>query len=293
MKWIISIVTTLLLPSVSAFAETDTWQSVEHIFNRKGMIQGNVFKATFPRTDLNVQVDTLRIEPGLALTSWIALGKMDSHVMAMGDLVLKESELKTVQAKLIQNGFQISGIHNHIVGENPSIIYMHIDGHGEADTLAKGFIEALKATETPLVSNKEKQSTPDLATEKQLLETHLNASAKQNGNVIQFAIQRKETILENGMPVPPAMGLATVINFQQAGKNRLATTGDFALQASEVNPVIETLVQHGFTVTAVHNHMLHESPRLFFLHFWGIDTIEKLGMALKSALDHTQSKTGR
>ena len=110
------------------------------------------------------------------------------------------------------------------------------------------------------------------------------------GRVLQVSVPRAETVQENGMPIPTGMGMANALNFQIVGE-KVATTGDFSLVASEVNPVIHELRSRGIEVTALHSHMLAETPRLFFLHFWGLDKPEVIGAALKAALDRVAVST--
>lgn len=271
----------------SAIAQTPDWDSVEKIFNRKGTIQGDVCKITFPRSDLNVKVGDVAIEPGLALTSWIAFKNDGDQSMMMGDLVLLDSEIAPVITKLVANGLQVSAVHNHIVGESPSIKYLHFGGHGDAAMLAQAMMTVLSVTKTPLVSP---QSPPPPTTyDWSKVESILGRSGQRKGNVLQFEIPRAETITENGMDIPPFMGMATALNMQLVG-GKVATTGDFVLLASEVNPVVHALTENGIAVTAIHSHMLFESPRLFFLHFWGVDEPEKLARGLKAALDKTNSE---
>ena len=121
------------------------------------------------------------------------------------------------------------------------------------------------------------------------VELALGRSGKENSGVYQFSITRAEKIMEAEIEVPPSMGVATAINFQSTGGGRAAITGDFVLTATEVNPVIRALRENGIAVTALHSHMLSESPRLFFMHFWANDDALKLAHGLRTALDKTNS----
>lgn len=266
----------------------DWIEKVEKIFNRKGTIQENVFKITFPRSDLKVKVDEIPVQPGLALTSWIALKPVDSHVVLMGDLVLLEKEVDPVVTKLETSGLEVTALHNHLIGESPKVMYLHISGHGEPVQLAGKVKDAIALTNTPLTSSApgQTQSTAEL----QKMESILGYQGKQAGDVIQFSIPRKEPITETGIDIPPVMGTAHSINFQVSPEKKAAVAGDLVLVGNEVNPVIQSLRAHGISVTAVHNHMLTESPRLFFLHFWAYDNPEKLAHGMKEALNKTNSK---
>jgi hypothetical protein len=276
-----------LAVSIVAIAQTPDWQSIEKVFNRKGTMQGDVFKISFPRSDLKVKVGDVSIEPGLALTSWIAFDGSSKNSMMMGDLVLLDSEITPVITKLVANGLEISALHNHIVGESPSIKYLHFGGNGNPEILAQKMMSVLSVTGTPLVP--QQTATTTTAYDWSKVESIIGRSGTHKGNILQFGIPRVETIIENGMNIPPFMGMATALNFQLIGE-KAATTGDFVLLASEVNPVVHALIENGIAVTAIHSHMLFESPRLFFLHFWGVEQPEKLARGLRAALDKTNSE---
>lgn len=269
-----------------ASAQTPNWQAVEKVFGRKGAVQGDVFKITFPRSDLRVKIGEVSIEPGLALTSWVAFKPMGSQTMMMGDLVLLEGEVIPVMSRLVASGVEVTGLHNHLAGESPKVMYMHYHGQGEPTKLAETMKAAITLTKTPLTPTQPQQSPSTVDWKK--VESVLGWTGQHKGNLLQISIPRAETITENGMDVPPSMGVATSINIQMVG-DKAATTGDFVLLGSEVNPVIKALTEHGIAVTAIHNHMLTDSPRLFFLHFWAVDDTEQLVKGLKAALDKTNS----
>jgi len=255
------------------------------------MQPGDVFKIGLPRTDLEVTVRGVQLNPVLALGSWVAFKKSANMTMVMGDLVLTEAEVGPVMWSLQESGIDMTALHNHVLDESPRVIYMHISGHGDSLNLAEAIHRALSYTKTPLGS-------PTTATLKKVgavqidmhqLELALNRTGKDNSGVYQFSIPRAEKIMEGDVEIPPAMGVATAINFQPIGEARAAITGDFVLVASEVNPVIHALRENGIAVTALHSHMLDESPRLFFMHFWANDDALKLARGLRSALDKTNS----
>lgn len=268
------------------------WQTIERALGKSGSLQpGDVFKISMPRNDLEVTVRGLRINPVLALGSWIAFKKTGEVTMVMGDLVLTEAELGPVMWSLQESGIDTTALHNHLLEESPRVMYMHISGHGDALKLAEAIHRALSYTKTPLdgpTSATLKRSVPAQIDLHQL-ELVLGRAGKENSGVYQFSIARAERITEGAMEIPAAMGVATAINFQPSEVGRAAITGDFVLIASEVNPVIRTLRENGIAVTALHSHMLDESPRLFFMHFWANDDAVKLARGLRSALDKTDS----
>ncbi|WP_289136300.1 DUF1259 domain-containing protein [uncultured Brevibacillus sp.] len=259
------------------------WESVKKVFN-KGTVQKDVFKVTFPRSDLHVKVEDVQIDPNLALTSYLAFKQVGNHSMMMGDLVLLEKEVKPVENKLMEQGIEVTALHNHIIEENPKIMYLHVAGHGDPVTLAEKMKDVLALTSTPLTSTTPEKSSSTFNWSK--LENIIGWKGHQKGKVFQFSIPRPEEITVKGVGIPPAMGIAMPINFQVIG-DKAATTGDFVLFSNEVNPVIRELTKNGITVTAIHNHMLDESPRLFFLHFWAVDSPEKLALGLRAALNET------
>lgn len=263
------------------------WKTLEQIFGRQGTVKDNVFKVTFPRSDLKVKVGKVMIEPGLALTGWLAFKPHGNETMMMGDLVLLDTEVPSVISKLSSSGIDITALHNHLINEIPSVMYLHVEGHGEPTKLAENVKAALALTGTPLTQPS--GISQPYAFDWSKVEAIFGQKGHRSGNLIQFNFSRAETITENNMVIPPFMGVASPINFQSVGK-KAATTGDFVLLASEVNPVVHALEEHGITVTAIHNHMLVESPRLFFLHFWGYDDPEKLARGLKAALEKTNHK---
>jgi biotin operon repressor len=205
----------------------------------------------------------------------------------MGDLVLTQTEVAPVMTTLEENGIQITALHNHLLRANPATLYMHIDGHGDPVKLATAIHSALARSGTPLGSTPPAPAAKlDLDTG--MLDQTLGAKGTVNGGVYQFNIPRADAPKAGGMPVPPPMGSAIAINFQPTGGGKAATTGDFVLTADEVNPVIKALRSGGIEVTALHNHMLDDEPRLFFMHFWANDDAGKLARGLRGALDQVK-----
>ena len=269
----------MLAPLALLLAAAVNWKPVEQALGRAGSEQpGGVYKVAFPRSDLTVTADGVAIKPALALGSWIAF----KDNMAMGDLVLLESEVNPVISALQAGGIDESAVHNHLIGESPRVMYVHFSGHGDAAALARTLHDALALTKTPM-GPAPPPSAPELAIAD--LDPIMKYKGKANGGVWQYSIPRAETITEGGMEIPPAMGTATAINFQPTGGTRAAISGDFVMIAAEVNPVIRTLRAGGIAVTALHSHMLGESPRLFFMHFWANDDATKLAATLRAALD--------
>ena len=267
------------------------WKSVDGVLGVAGKdLAGGTHRFGWPRRDLHVQVGDVPVQPALALGSWGAFIKEGGDkAMAMGDLVLLEPELTPVLTTLEAGGIEISAIHNHLVGESPHVIYLHFSGHGNATALARTLKEALGKTGTPMTPAPPAKASPADEQAFKTVQQVLGRNGTLAGTVLQIGVPRAERIEEKGMEIPASMGMATALNFERVG-DRVATTGDFVLVASEVNPVIRELRAHGIAVTALHSHMLEETPRLFFMHFWGVDTPEKIAGGLKAALAKVNTK---
>jgi hypothetical protein len=266
------------------------WKTVEDALGRKGSMQpGDVYKFSMPRSDLKVTVAGTPIKAGLALGSWLAFKRMGNDALVMGDLVLTESEVEPVMAKLQQGGIEQTAVHNHLLNETPRVMYMHVAGHGDPVKLATALKDSLALTKTPLASPTPPSQQQKIGFDTAQVDQALGHQGKNNNGIYQFSIARAEKINDMGTEVPPSMGTATAINFQPTGNGKAAITGDFVLLGKEVNPVIKALRDNGIMVTAVHSHMLTEDPRLFFMHFWANDDALKLAKGLRAALDKTNS----
>ncbi len=211
--------------------------------------------------------------------------------MVMGDLVLLETEINPVMAKLIEGGLDITAIHNHLLRANPATFYMHVGGHGDPARMAAAIHDALAVSKTPLAPPATVGAAPSIDLDTAQLDQLIGVKGQANGGVYQFNVPRRDPITEGGMAMTPVgpMGVAIAINFQPTGGGKAAITGDFVLTGDEVNPVIKALRSNGIDVTAVHSHMLDEQPRLFFMHFWANDDALKLARGLRAALDKTAS----
>jgi len=262
------------------------WKPVDDVLGSAGKdLPGDVHRYGWPRTDLQVTIGQIRVEPALALGSWAGFmktGKGDEAV-TMGDLVLLEPEVEPVLGELESGGFEVLAIHNHLIGETPRVLYVHFHGHGDATTLAKTLQATLAKTKTPAPGPVAAKLTSEQEGTFEKLQEALGRRGTMAGTVLQISVARAGPIQDDGMEVPPSMGMNNPMNFQTVGA-QVATTGDFVLVADEVNPVIRELHTHGIAATALHSHMLRETPRLFFMHFWGVGSPENIGAGLKAAL---------
>jgi Domain of Unknown Function (DUF1259) len=273
-----------------ARAATD-WSAVDQALGRKGATQpGNVMRYSFPRSDLQVTAGGVQLKPAFALGSWVAFKKTGgANAAAMGDLVLKEEEIAPVMQALQTGGVEQTALHNHVLMESPRVMYMHIMAHGDAAKIAATIRSALGQTATPM-EPPTASSAAEIDLDTAGVARALGVTGKVNGGVYQVSVPRRERVTDHGMEVSPSMGVATAINFQPTGGGKAAITGDFVMTAGEVNRVIRALQGGGIQVTALHSHMLTETPRLFFMHFWANDDALKLAGALRNALDQMAVK---
>ena len=271
----------------AAFA-ADEWQAqVGEALGKTGTTTpSGIYRVGLPRTDLKVTLDGVELKAGFALGSWLAFEKMGDQGMVMGDLVLTEAEVNPVVTKLAAGGIEVTALHNHLLRNQPFTMYMHVLGHGDPVKLAAVLHTALAESKTPLSAAPAATAAapPPIDLDTVAIDQMLGAKGANNGGVYQFSIPRAEPIKDGGMDVPPPMGSANAINFQPTAGGKAAITGDFVLIAKEVNPVLRALRDHGIEVTAIHNHMLNDEPRLFFMHFWANDDAKKLAEGLKAAL---------
>jgi hypothetical protein len=267
------------------------WDVVAQALGKPGQLMpGDVYRVGMPRTDLNVMVDGVPVKAGFALGSYAAFKQMGDQTMVMGDLVLLDEEVNPVMSGLFEGGLSITGLHNHLSQMSPHVMYLHYSGMDDPVQLATVLRRALSASGTPL------DGAPPAAppTSSELDTAHINSilgrsGRLQGGGVFQFSVPRAEPITEMGIPLLPAMGVATVINFQPTEGGKAAITGDFVMVASEVSAVASTLRANGIQVTALHNHALGDEPRLFYMHFWANDDPVALARGLRAAVDQTNS----
>jgi Domain of Unknown Function (DUF1259) len=288
---LLTILAALIALAMPARAEPD-WQAVAKALGKEGAVQpGGVYRVGLPRTDLQVRLDGVDIKPGLALGSWLAFMPMGNEAMVMGDLVLTGDEVNPVMKKFLEGGIEITALHNHLLRSEPPTMYMHVAAHGDPLKLAAALHEGLALSKTPMSAAPAPAAQP-VELDTVAIDGALGLKGKANGAIYSFSIPRAEPVREGGMVVPEAMGSAIGINFQATGGGKAAITGDLVLVASEVNPVLRALRMNGIEVTAVHNHMLDDEPRLFFMHFWGHDDAVTLAKGMRAALDKIALKKG-
>jgi hypothetical protein len=260
---------------------------IARAFGKRGDLSGEMYRVSFPRSDLTVKVGNVVIKPALALMAWAAFVKSGDTAFTYGDLVVLEDELNPVISKLEERGLELSALHNHLVHETPRIMYIHFVGRGDEVELAKGIREALTLTSGPLGETASAPETkPRIASE---IEKIVGYQGVMGGDVFHITVPRNDIhVAAMGTMIPGSMGMNTPFNFQLDGTNA-AINGDFMLLPSELNPVIKALRANGIEVASIHNHLLDNQPQLVFMHFWGYGDAIGLAKGLKAALGRVGS----
>lgn len=259
----------------------------------KGVSKDGEYKITVPQHDLNIVVDGFKIIPAMGLGSWAAFTPCADSAMVMGDIIVTETDLKPVQAEVIRQGFEITAIHNHFVRNRPNVMYMHIDGKGDVSALStkvKAIFDRVKASRGKDPGASKGDSVVN-SISIPILDSIIGHKGELSKGVYKYTIGRPDVALkEHGIPVSSFMGFNTWAAWQ-GSPERAAVAGDFTMLENEVAPVIKALVENGIEVVAVHNHMVHETPKIFFLHYWGVGNAVQLAKGLRAALDQTGKAT--
>jgi len=278
-----------LIPIMASFtsAHAADFAEVGKILEVRGQMEEGAFVARFPRNDIKVMIDGEPVPTALGFGSWTAWKDMGNDSMVMGDLVLLEKEINPVISALAEANINVTALHNHFIGERPRIMYMHIHGMGSAPALAWGVRSALDKTATPKPQPaKAAPSQPVLALDTKRIEQIIGHQGQPGGGVFKITLGRPGVKM-GGTELTASMDLNTWAAF--VGTNQSAhVAGDVAMTAPEVNPVIRALRRGGIDIVAVHNHMLDEEPRIFFLHYWGTGPAEKLAQTVHEAFDQAK-----
>jgi uncharacterized protein DUF1259 len=292
-----SIVLTTLLVTVAPHAHAaphthaaplDT-ALIERLTGAKGKLDrvAGVFKVSAPRTDLAVSVGSVKLTPPSGLTSWAAFQSAGSGVMVMGDMVLTESQVNPVMSVALDNGLEVTALHNHFLGETPRVMFMHIGGHGNLEALAAAVgkvLDRIRGPGEPLPTAEIDPAGTQLDTER--IAAALGHHGDLAGGVYKVTIGR--TTHMHGQVVGNTMGVNTWAAFSGSNERALVD-GDFAMLEPELQSVLKALRHAGILIVAIHQHMSGETPRVVFLHYWGIGPAEALARGVRSALDQTHS----
>ncbi len=265
------------------------YQAVLKDLNRQGDYKANVLKVGIPRNDLKISVDGVETPTAFGFGGWLAMTKGEGgNDVMMGDLVLLEDEVNPVMSALLDNGLEVTALHNHFFWETPRIFYMHVHGMGKPEDLARKVKPALDLIGTihPRLTDvalpvEIHPGTLDTAR----LAKIIGHEGEQSGAVYKITIGRDDLhVTDMGATINTRMGLNTWAAFVGTDANA-AIAGDIAMLESEVTPVLKALRANGLEIVAIHHHMTGARPMIIFLHYWGKGTAEKLATGFKEALD--------
>jgi hypothetical protein len=267
------------------------YKQVLDVLAKTGDFKDNVLKVNIPRNDLSITVANVKTPTPFGFGGWVAMTKGTGGMdVMMGDLVLTQDEVNPVMSALLDNGLEATALHNHFFWDEPRMFYMHVHGHGSPAELARKVKPALdligKGTNRPAATPAAPPSaapTPGIDTAK--IAQIAGHQGEQTGAVYKITVGRNDLKLtEMGAPINARMGLNTWAAFVGTNDNA-AIAGDVAMLANEVTPVLKALRQNGIDIVAIHHHMTGTSPTIYFLHYWGTGSVDKLAAGFKAALD--------
>ena len=272
-------------PSVSsAQMATGPWADVARILQSPEVPTGGYHRYNFPRRDVTLKLGDVTVSPMLALGGWAGFSGEPASAMMMGDLVVLASELKPALAELARQQLSATAIHNHLAGESPTITYIHFHGQGEASDLARRLdkVVALTAAPRPVTAAAPAPVTIDTA----LVFRSMGTSGRAAGAVAQLSFMLiKGDVTMHGMPLVPGLAFGSPVNVQMVDAKRAVATGDFAVDEAHVEKVVSALASNGITATAVHSHLVGETPRVYYIHFWADGALPDVLKGLKAAVD--------
>jgi hypothetical protein len=282
MRVAITAVTVLLLPA-GLPAQQAAWDSVGRVLQSSPLPAAGYVRFNFPRRDLTLKMGDNTVSR-LALGAWAGFTGNGKQAMVMGDLVVTLAELLPVEAAIDSQHLAILGVHNHLTGESPTIMYVHFHGTGPAVDLARRLDRVLGKTLTP--RGVAGPSTSPVTIDTAQVFDALGARGTASGAVAQLGfVLIKGNVVMRGDTIPPALAAGSPVNIQAVAPNRYVATGDFAVYQDRVQPVINALTEHGITATAVHNHLQSENPPIYFIHFWADGAPADVLAGIKAALD--------
>ena len=280
----------LLVKTVMSFAATD-WKPVQDILGRDGKEDQGVLRVSFDRSDLRVTKGGIPVSADLVFDCWDGFWPLkNGTVMLMGDTCVREDELPGVEEEMHRQGLDMTALHNHLTDETPKVMFLHLAGHGTAVELARKVKAVLARTATPMTpkTQEAEKGKPDWSA----IISVLGPPAEIEGDIVEYGFQRGERLTMQGeiLPSTDALETAPEVKFQLLEDGRAVTYGEMILTAKEVAPVFHALAENRIEVTALHNHMTGEEPRLFFMHWWGVGQPDALARGVKAALGRVNLK---
>ena len=284
------LATVLLLGTIPANGATLPVAEMDRVLGEKGdPLAENVVRYSWLRTDLKVAIDHVQVEPALALKSWVAfMPTGGGNAIATGELVLRQSEAERVVQTFDTSPLTITADCDHLLDESPRLSYLYFVGRGKPLVLAKALRKVLDATATPLKAAPTEIPTMPARWVDEIRLVLGYSGLYQNG-VLSMAVARSNHVRLDGHVLPPSMGVSTLLNFQAAGPNRIATAGSIVLVANEVSRVLYSLSSNHIEITALNGDMFRESPRLFYVHFFALGAPDRVARALRAAIYRTRT----
>lgn len=264
-------------------------QKIEELTGLRGQFneKEGVFKVSLPRKDLSITIRGVKMSPAMGLTAWAAFAQAGSRAAVMGDIVLLEEQVNPVMSVALDNGLEVTALHNHFFGDSPKVMFMHISGIGNEEALASAVGKVFRKLQE---THKIGQPKPPYAVidpartslDPKKIDGILGRSGELKDGVYKITIGRETEM--HGHKMGNAMGVNTWAAFA-GNDDKAVVDGDFAMLESELQNVLKALRGADIDIVAIHNHMTMESPRIVFLHFWGVGTTTNLARGLKAALD--------
>jgi hypothetical protein len=270
MRWSPTILLLVLLSSAAAAQQPvgTRWEPIRRVFQQKGEAEDGYFRVEFPRADLQVRIADDRLSPDFEFTSYFAFAPVGpSNVFVMGEVVLREGEVSGAVAEARRAGVTVTAVHNHLIGEQPRIVYMHVTANGAPDAIATKLRAILAKTSTPLQHREEPKGDARWASG---IDAVLGGHSESKGDVVAYEFKRLDSHVVQGVAVKSSGMLETASEaaFERVGNNRVATTGELYVSAGEAEGVLSALEEHGLHVTALHMHMLDEKPKMMYWIHW-------------------------
>jgi hypothetical protein len=292
MKRLLTMLGTLALSFASVATAQDIppeYQQVLTALGKQGDYKANVLKVNIPRNDVSVTVANVKTPTPFGFGGWLAMTKGTGGMdVMMGDLVLTQDEVNPVTSALLENGIEVTALHNHFLWDEPRMFYIHVHAHGKPADLARQVKPAVdligKGASRPPAAPTTPAAAPAPTIDTGKLAQIVGTPGEQSGAVYKITIGRDDLKLtEMGAPINARMGLNTWAAFVGTNENA-AVAGDVAMLANEVQPVLKALRKNGIDVVAIHHHMTGTQPTIYFLHYWGTGPADKLASAFKAAL---------
>jgi hypothetical protein len=278
----------VLIVSSSATAASLDTAKIEQITGAKGKMdeKEGAFKVSMPRNDINVTAGGVKMTPAMGLTCWASFTSMGDHAMVMGDQVLTEDQVNPVMSVALDNGLEVTALHNHFFWDSPKVMFMHISGMGDESKLAEA-VGKVFAKIKQTAGGKGETVTADIDTSKsdidgKKLDDIFGRKGESNKGIYKVTIGRTTTMM--GQEVGNTMGVNTWAAFA-GSDDKAVVDGDFAMTEQELQGVLKALRGANINIVAIHNHMTGENPRIMFLHFWGVGSTTELAKGIKAALD--------